>query len=291
MKHGSAKFTSVAAAVALACGVAVAQDDVNREGVDIQPRIESPDESRVSRPDVPSLEENEGARPFGEERDADAIDRSDDFGRSDDAFGSDDRSTTGDEARQSALESDSSRSGDPARLDELTQEHQDIGKFVEAVKAAGLADALTGDTPYTVFAPTDEALESMPEDWMEPENREQLLSMLRSHIVADDVDQERARTLPAARTIDGGTVTLSADEDELTVGGAKVVEPDIQAGNLRIHTIDDVLSANVDVAAAEPGLGERGFEESEPAFGIDDAEDDFDVDDPGERSGEDRLLQ
>lgn len=256
MKYGMLKLTSVAAAVSLACGIASAQDDagLDREGVAVEPRIEATDEpgrdgrTDIGLPDAGRNESQVGQREgrIGEEGARDTFD----LGQ--------DRPEAGDEelgasADVPAADSGAS-SGDPAKLDELAQEHQDLGTFIEAVKAAGLADALTGDTAYTVFAPTDDALESMPEDWMEPENREQLLGMLRAHIVADDVDQETAKALGAAQTIDGGSVQLSAEDDELTVGGANVVEPDIRAGNLTIHAIDDVLSGDVAVATAEPGL-------------------------------------
>src|SRR5690606_1906710 len=86
----------------------------------------------------------------------------------------------------------------PEWLDDIAAEREDLDIFVEAVRAAGLADALTGDTEYTVFAPTDEAFESMSgmtrEELLAPDNREELVRLLRAHIVADDLDREMART-------------------------------------------------------------------------------------------------
>src|SRR5690606_7238811 len=130
-------------------------------------------------------------------------------------------------------------------LDQIAQEHEDLSTFVEAVKAAGMEESLTGGTEYTVFAPTNDAWEQMSglstEELMRPENREQLVSLLRAHIVADDVDETMARSLPQAQTIDGGTVDLSSDGDELRVGDATVVESGIQQGSLRVYAIDQVL--------------------------------------------------
>lgn len=157
-------------------------------------------------------------------------------------------------ARTAAVDIGQSR---PERLDELAAERGDLDVFVEAVKAAGLADALTGDTPYTVFAPTDQAFEQMSgmtrEELLAPENREQLTRLLRAHIVADDLDQAMARNIPEARTIDGGTVSIDASDDRLTVGDATVVAADIRRGNLRIYAVDRVLAetAPTQVATAE----------------------------------------
>src|SRR5690606_9692362 len=144
----------------------------------------------------------------------------------------------------------------PEWLDDIAAEHDDLELFVEAVRAAGLADALTGSTEYTVFAPTNDAFESMSgmtrDELLAPENREELLRLLRAHIVADDLDRDMAGNIPEARTIDGGTVPVAVDGEEFTVGDASVVEPDIRRGNLRVHVVDVLLARPIQVAEAEP---------------------------------------
>lgn len=177
-------------------------------------------------------------------------------------------------------------SGTSESLDRLAEEHDDLSAFVEAVKAAGLADALTGGTEYTIFAPTNDALESMPgrdaDDLASAENREELTSLLRAHIVADDVDEEMARTVGEAVTIDGGSVELSVMDDKLMVDEATVEDSPIELGNLRIYRIDGVLS---------PDAGARVAEREDPSAGRDDASSQADPgdssdaqsDDPGRR--------
>jgi uncharacterized surface protein with fasciclin (FAS1) repeats len=140
-----------------------------------------------------------------------------------------------------------------AGLDALTQEHENLSTFIEAVKAAGMEEALTGDKAYTVFAPTDEAFERMDSDLdLQRENWEEIAGLLRAHIVADDVDPEMARLIPEALTLDGGTVELREDDGELKVEGATVVQENIQHNNLRIYAIDTVLVASADVTRDEP---------------------------------------
>src|SRR5690606_13155902 len=140
---------------------------------------------------------------------------------------------------------DTESSGGSGQLDQIAEEHDDLSTFIEAVKAAGMEESLTGGTEYTVFAPTNDAWEQMSglsvEELMSPENREQLVSLLRAHIVADNVDENMARTLRQAQTIDGGTVDLSMSGEELRVGDATVVESGIEQGSLRVYAIDQVL--------------------------------------------------
>jgi len=151
---------------------------------------------------------------------------------------------------------DTQGSGGSGQLDQIAEEHDDLSTFVEAVKAAGMEESLTGGTQYTVFAPTNDAWEQMSglslEELMSSENREQLISLLRAHIVADDVDENLASTLQQAQTIDGGTVDLSMSGDELQVGDATVVESGIEMGNLRVYAIDQVLQPTA-LARADTG--------------------------------------
>jgi uncharacterized surface protein with fasciclin (FAS1) repeats len=161
------------------------------------------------------------------------------------------------EAEQSARGASSASSageqGSGEQLSQLAEEHDDISQFVEALQQVGLADALMAGTNYTVFAPTNDAFEELPnaEELMQPENREQLISTLRAHIVADDLDPERARSLGAAQTVDGGTVQIAGEGEELRIGEATVVNSDIeQVGNLRVYAIDQVLESNAGSSAA-----------------------------------------
>lgn len=154
-----------------------------------------------------------------------------------------------------AAVADEESSGGSADLDQLVQEHDDLSTFVEALQAAGMTESLTSGTNYTVFAPTNDAFEQMSgmstEELMQPENRERLISLLRAHIVADDVDEELAQTLNEAQTIDGGSISIDASSDPMRVGDASVVDSGIQAGNLRVYAIDQVLSPGTELARAD----------------------------------------
>lgn len=143
----------------------------------------------------------------------------------------------------------------PERLTEIAAEREDLDTIVEALQAVGLDETLTGATAYTVFAPTDEAFETMagmsPEELLAPENRDALIRLLRAHIVADDLDREMAGNIPEALTVDGDTVSIDIEGNRFMVGNASVVAPDLTRGNLRVHVIDQVLEAPTQVAVAE----------------------------------------
>lgn len=116
--------------------------------------------------------------------------------------------------------------------------------LLAAAKAAGLVDALSGDKALTVFAPTDEAFAALPkgtvEDLLKPENKGKLASILTYHVVEGRVYSEDVVAAKAAKTLQGGTVTVSL-KDGVYIDNAKVIKTDIDASNGVIHVINKVL--------------------------------------------------
>jgi uncharacterized surface protein with fasciclin (FAS1) repeats len=117
--------------------------------------------------------------------------------------------------------------------------------LVAAVQAGGLVDALKGDGPFTVFAPSDEAFAKLPEgtlqNLLEPKNRDMLVSILKYHVVAGRVPAKQAATLDFAVTLNGQRVGLVFENDKLRIDGATVISADIEASNGIIHVIDTVI--------------------------------------------------
>jgi uncharacterized surface protein with fasciclin (FAS1) repeats len=117
--------------------------------------------------------------------------------------------------------------------------------LVAAVEAAGLAETLQGEGPFTVFAPTDEAFAKLPEGTVEsllkPENKDQLVAVLTYHVVAGEVTSDRVVNLSKAVTIQGGDIAISVVDGKVRINDATVVNADVEASNGVIHVIDSVL--------------------------------------------------
>ena len=116
--------------------------------------------------------------------------------------------------------------------------------LVTAVKKAGLVDALEGDGPFTVFAPTDEAFAKLPEGTVEALLKEpaKLAKILKYHVVSGrvlstDLKPGKAMVDSLARQ----QLTIQAGETGVMVDGANVVKADILARNGVIHVIDTVV--------------------------------------------------
>jgi len=120
----------------------------------------------------------------------------------------------------------------------------DFSTLVTAVKAAGLAETLSGDGPFTVFAPTNAAFAKLPagtvEDLLKPENKDKLTAILTYHVVAGEVKAADVVKLTTANTVNGKAVTIDASSG-VKVNNATVTATDIDASNGVIHVIDTVI--------------------------------------------------
>ena len=124
----------------------------------------------------------------------------------------------------------------------------DAGSFktlAAALKAAGLVEALQGDGPVTVFAPTDDAFAALPagtvESLLKPENRAKLTSILKFHVVSGRVFANDVLAGHELKTLQGTKLTARLEGKKAFVNGAQIVKTDIDASNGVIHVIDSVL--------------------------------------------------
>lgn len=140
---------------------------------------------------------------------------------------------------------------------EIAVGNESFSTLVTAVKAAGLVETLSGDGPFTVFAPTNDAFGKLPDGTLEtlvdPENKEMLTGILTYHVVsgefmAADVinaieENEGSFTIP---TVQGGNLTASLDGESVILTDANgnkstVIMADVDASNGVIHAIDAVV--------------------------------------------------
>jgi len=120
------------------------------------------------------------------------------------------------------------------------------GRFttlVAAVEAAGLVDALKGEGPYTVFAPTDDAFAALPEGTVEAllADIPALTDILLYHVIEGKVMAADVVELNNAMTLQGQYVDIAVEDGNVMVDNAQVIITDIEASNGVIHVIDTVI--------------------------------------------------
>lgn len=115
--------------------------------------------------------------------------------------------------------------------------------LVSAIQAANIGSILTGDGPYTVFAPTDAAFFALPDGALDallmPQNRDLLVKLLYNHVSYGDLTSDKLEA-GSLDTFDGA-VEVAINPTGVSVGGANVVQADVEASNGVIHAVDKVL--------------------------------------------------
>lgn len=128
---------------------------------------------------------------------------------------------------------------------DLAAGNDNLKTLVAAVKAGGLVDVLKSDGPFTVFAPTDQAFAALPEGTLEsllkPENKDQLASILKYHVVAGKVKSSDLSNGQKAATVQGEKVGVSIKNGKVKIDDAQVVMADVEAKNGIVHVIDKVI--------------------------------------------------
>ncbi|MHB8899556.1 MAG: fasciclin domain-containing protein [Thermoguttaceae bacterium] len=128
--------------------------------------------------------------------------------------------------------------------------------LVAAVQAAGLVEALKGEGPFTVFAPTDEAFAKLPKGTVEAllKDKEKLAKILTYHVVKGNVTSKDLAKLNSAGSLQGAFLRIDASKG-VRVNNAMVVTADLRASNGMIHVIDTVLLPPADIVDTAVGAG------------------------------------
>lgn len=129
--------------------------------------------------------------------------------------------------------------------------------FFKAAKAAGIDATLAGPGPYTVIVPDDAAFAKLPqgefENWLKPESRSELTSVLTYHIlpgtvlaadIGKAIDDGKGKAVLA--TMGGGTLTATREGDKIVLTDgenhkATMATTDETLANGVIHRVDTVL--------------------------------------------------
>lgn len=117
--------------------------------------------------------------------------------------------------------------------------------LVAAVKAAGLAETLSGAGPFTVFAPTNEAFGKLPagtvDNLLKPEMKGDLTKVLTYHVVPGALKAADLKDGQKLKTVQGGELTVSVKDGKVMINGATVTIPDVISSNGVTHVIDAVI--------------------------------------------------
>lgn len=119
--------------------------------------------------------------------------------------------------------------------------------LVAAVEAADLENSLSNAGPLTVFAPTNDAFNALPDgtvaDLLKPENKEDLALILKHHVTPGNYSKDFLKKFTKLGQASNENTTVEVDGDDIYIGGAKILAS-IPAGNGIVHVVDKVILLN-----------------------------------------------
>ena len=123
----------------------------------------------------------------------------------------------------------------------------DFSTLVDLVTQAELAETLSGDGPFTVFAPTNDAFAAVDPATVSALTADPtgaLADVLKLHVISGEVmASDAAAAVGTCVETLGGPVKVEQSGEDLTIGGVKIVSTDIAASNGVIHVLDGVITA------------------------------------------------
>ena len=148
---------------------------------------------------------------------------------------------TSDLGGQSAVKDDDSQQ-DIVKVASGSKDHSTL---VTAVKAAEYVDVLSNAGPFTVFAPTNDAFNKLPEGTVEnlvkPESKDVLRDILEYHVAVAVYKTDMLRDGQIINMANLGNVKISIKDGEIFINETAKIIGTVPASNGIIHVIDNVL--------------------------------------------------
>jgi len=149
------------------------------------------------------------------------------------------------EATQEAIEAGQEAVEAEERMN-IVQTAVESGQFdtlITAIQTAELEETLSGEGPFTVFAPTDAAFDALPQGALEEllDDKDALTNVLLYHVADGELMAADVVEMDSIETLQGGDLTVNVTDDTVTVNDATIIETDIETSNGVIHVIDAVL--------------------------------------------------
>ena len=138
----------------------------------------------------------------------------------------------------------STPAGESLPIDEVLGRDGNFSTLIDAIKLAGLQGIFTGPGPYTVFAPTNEAFDRLPDAVMEDllgDPKGHLAEVLLYHVAPGRHTAAGIAENDTLPTVQGSPLAVDAAGGEVTVNGVKLLRADIPASNGVIHVIGTVM--------------------------------------------------
>ncbi len=133
-------------------------------------------------------------------------------------------------------------------ITQVVSDNKNMTTLKKGVLASGLDKVLSGNGPFTVFAPSDLAFRKLDtgkfETLLKPENKAKLEDILKYHIVPGKLSYNDLKDGEKLKTVNGQELSIQVKDGHVRVQGAEIENHDLQTSNGVIHVLDTVMIKN-----------------------------------------------
>lgn len=135
-----------------------------------------------------------------------------------------------------------------SNIAQVVEMERNLTTFKKGMEASGLNQVLSGEGPFTVFAPTDLAFNKLEggtiKDLLLPENKRQLTNLLNHHVICGKISFRDLTNGGKLKTLNGKELLVRVIDGKTCIDGSTIHTHDIQTSNGVIHCLDTVLRSN-----------------------------------------------
>lgn len=122
-----------------------------------------------------------------------------------------------------------------------------VGAALEAANRSGFLGQILSGQPYTVFVPTNAALDAVPQDALAQvvDDQDQIAQVIQAYVIKGNLDTDALLALAeegggqaTVESLDGAPVVVAVEGEELTINGSRVVVPNLGYAGIVAHIID-----------------------------------------------------
>lgn len=121
----------------------------------------------------------------------------------------------------------------------VIKSHSNLSSFANALEANGIDQELSGNGPFTIFAPVNESFDK--ETTGKSITSNSVRSLLLNHIMTGYATERNMKVMSRATSLGGLTLTLKPSESPVKINNAEVLKMNIKAQNGVLHIIKGVL--------------------------------------------------
>jgi uncharacterized surface protein with fasciclin (FAS1) repeats len=117
--------------------------------------------------------------------------------------------------------------------------------LLKAAEAADLVSTLSGEGPFTVFAPSDDAFEQLPKgtvrSLLKAKNQSKLQSILKNHVAEGRMMAADVADKSSIDMLGGRSLPIRKESNVVRIGDASIRKTNLEAQNGIVHVIDRVM--------------------------------------------------